>query len=183
MTGDSAFKEIAAKGAVGHCHDQGAHLIEHGSYGRSERNRWPEPEFLIGTLAPGGNAAREDGRLHGAAIRHAIALITCKCGHTLPIGSDEERASLSRKAGRRNAAPVEMRANTSPITTDRSDRLSKPLSSRGRQADASRTAVPGGEDTDGPAVADLIQRREQIADNERMTEGHVRLPGRRSGGA
>ena len=65
-------------------------------------------------------------------------------------------------------------APTSPITTDRSDRLSQPLSSRGRQADASRTAVPGGEDTDGPAVADLIQRREQIADNERMTKGHVR---------
>ena len=66
------------------------------------------------------------------------------------------------------------RANTSPITTDRSDRLSQPLSSRGRQSDASRTAVPGCEDTDGPAVPDLIQRREQIADNERMTKGHVR---------
>jgi hypothetical protein len=76
-----------------------------------------------------------------------------------------------------------MGANTSPITTDRSDRLSQPLSSRGRQADASRTAVPGGEDTDGPAVADLIQRREQIADNERMTKGYALLPGRRSGGA
>ena len=66
--GDSTFKEIAAKGAVSHRHDQRAHLIEHGSYGRSERNRWPEPEFLIGTLAPRSNAAREDGRLHGAAI-------------------------------------------------------------------------------------------------------------------
>ena len=173
-SGDSTFKKIATKGAVSHCHDQGAHLIEHGSYGRSERNRRPEPEFLIGTLAPGRNAAREDGRLHGAAIQHAIALIARKCGDTLPIGRDEERASLSLKAGRRNAALVEMAANTSPIAADRSDRLSQPLGSRWRQSDASRTAVPGCEHTDGPAVPDLIERRKQIADNERMTKGHVR---------
>src|SRR2546423_13141041 len=55
--GDSTFEEIAAKGTVGHCNHQRAHLSEHGAYGRRERTRRPEPEFLIGALAPGCNAA------------------------------------------------------------------------------------------------------------------------------
>jgi hypothetical protein len=100
--------------------------------------------------------------------------IAGECGHPLPIGGDEERASLSRKAGRGNAALGETAADTGPIASDRGDSLSQLLSSRRLQSDPACTAVPGREHADDPAVPDLTQRREQIADDERMPKRHMR---------
>jgi hypothetical protein len=101
-------------------------------------------------------------------------LSTRKCRHTLSIGRDEKRTPPSLKAGGRDAALIEMTACTSPITADRADGLFHLLNGRGRQSDASRTAVSGCEYSDSPTLPNLVQRREQIADNERVTKSHVR---------
>jgi hypothetical protein len=67
-----------------------------------------------------------------------------------------------------------MTAGSRPITADCINGLFELLDGGGPQPDASRAAVSGCQYTDRPTAPDLMQCRQQISDNQRMTKGHVR---------